>query len=86
MENYYANTKTEQEVHIGQGTLILDVMTKISADNEDNAIIELITLLNSQNALIEELTVKTVSGNVVKLKVSNYDLEWDCVTPEDEMY
>jgi hypothetical protein len=84
MENYYAKVKTEKEVHIGQGTLVLDVMTKVNAPNEQEAIIELITLLNNHNADIRDITIQTLSGKVVKLDVCNYDMEWEAVTPEDE--
>ncbi len=74
----------EKNTFIGQGTLSLDITKNIKSENDQTAVVDLLTMLNSYNIDLSEITLKTISGQVHTFRVEDLDIEWHSVTEDDE--
>jgi hypothetical protein len=76
--------KVEKNTFVGQGTLSLDLTKNVKSENDQTAVVELLTMINSYNIDLSEITLKTISGQVHTFRVEDLHMEWHSITEDDE--
>ncbi|MBE2919994.1 hypothetical protein HPK02_14670 [Anoxybacillus flavithermus] len=61
------------------GTIVLNVSTQVSANNQSEALQKIYTLINELNANIRNIDIETIDGTVHRLNVDNFHIEWEDV-------
>lgn len=61
------------------GSIVLNVSTQVSAENQKEALQKIYTLINELNANIRNIDIETIDGTVHRLNVDNFHIEWEDV-------